>query len=456
MKGRKNAKNILTAVPFVYMCDILLVVTAYVSVCLLCKYGFDEAYNLSLAVHVVSVSVFLFGFEMYRDVTRKKYDVMLSVLLVVFFSTVVSEVIMYVLIKRFNRSMFLDAAIEWTLITVWRILREILIIKIRGGRNLLVITASGIDNSVAKKIKYSCMRFFKSWYTDIDVNDSAAVDEFIKGEFSNYGAIFITPSIPDEVKKKLVSEAVVSEKEIYVLPNLYDINLTKCDMFQFDDSPAFRIKLFTLTKGQQIIKRAFDLIVSGIGIIIASPFMAIAALAIKLDSKGPVFYTQTRVTKGQKEFKIYKFRTMVDNAEKITGPVISAGEDDSRITRVGKILRMTRIDELPQLINIFKGEMSLVGPRPERPVFVEKFCEEIEDYDKRYAVKAGLTGYAQIYGRYDTTAGDKLLYDLLYIREYSFFLDVKVLLMTVKTIFDRESAEGINDEYRAKDKPTGN
>lgn len=141
---------------------------------------------------------------------------------------------------------------------------------------------------------------------------------------------------------------------------------------------------------------------------------------------------------------ICKFRTMRADAEKMSGPVLAA-DDDPRITRSGRILRMTRLDELPQLFNILLGDMSIVGPRPERPFFVDQFCDEIEDYDKRLSVKAGLTGYAQVYARYDTEAADKLLYDLIYIREYSFLLDLKIILLTVKTIFTKEASDGVKE-----------
>jgi lipopolysaccharide/colanic/teichoic acid biosynthesis glycosyltransferase len=182
----------------------------------------------------------------------------------------------------------------------------------------------------------------------------------------------------------------------------------------------------------------FDLVLASIGIIITAPIMILTAGIIKSTSKGPAIYKQTRITVGNKEFEVLKFRTMYTGAEDETGPVLSSG-NDPRITKVGRVLRNLRIDELPQLFNVLKGEMSFVGPRPERPFFVEQFSKEIPEYTHRYLVKAGITGYAQVYGKYDTSAVDKLKYDLLYIRDYSLMLDIKLILQTLK-VFKGEKA----------------
>ena len=165
-------------------------------------------------------------------------------------------------------------------------------------------------------------------------------------------------------------------------------------------------------------------------------------MMIKATDRGPVFYKQVRLTKDRKEFMIYKFRTMIQDAEK-DGHARLAANDDDRILPVGKFLRATRLDELPQLINILKGEMSLVGPRPERPELAAEIEKELPEFAYRLKVKSGLTGYAQIYGKYNTTAYDKLKLDLTYIRNYSFFLDLKLMIMTPKIMLMKESSEGV-------------
>ena len=182
------------------------------------------------------------------------------------------------------------------------------------------------------------------------------------------------------------------------------------------------------------IKRVFDLFFSSIGLVLSLPLWIVIAIAIKLEDGGPVFYTQERVGKGGRIFKVYKFRSMVPDAERYTGAVW-AQEKDPRVTKVGRVLRATAMDELPQLWNIFKGDMSFVGPRPERPELVEKFLQEIPDFVKRFAVKPGLTGVAQVYGKYDTPPRRKLKYDLFYIRRWSFWLDMQLILISFLITF---------------------
>ena len=174
--------------------------------------------------------------------------------------------------------------------------------------------------------------------------------------------------------------------------------------------------------------------------------MLIIAIAIKLYDHGPVFYRQVRLTRGGKQFMIYKFRSMKIDAE-ANGAQL-AKKDDDRITPVGKVLRNLHLDEIPQLFNVFVGDMSMVGPRPERPEIFEKYEESVPDFDFRLKVKAGLTGYAQVYGKYNTTPIDKLKLDLTYIQEYSYRLDLKLLLLTFRIVFRKESSEGVDKKQR--------
>lgn len=193
------------------------------------------------------------------------------------------------------------------------------------------------------------------------------------------------------------------------------------------------------------MKRAMDICLCSIAMIVAAPIMLIVAIAIKLEDGGPVFFKQERVTRDEKRFDILKFRSMIVDAEK-AGQVIPATDHDPRITKVGRVIRATRIDELPQIINILKGEMSIVGPRPERVEHVEKYQAEIPEFVYRTKVKGGLTGYAQIYGKYNTSPYDKLRLDLTYIEEYSILLDIKLILMTLQIMVRKESTEGFKKE----------
>ena len=190
-------------------------------------------------------------------------------------------------------------------------------------------------------------------------------------------------------------------------------------------------------------KRMLDLVCASILLVIASPFMLITAIVIKAYDGGPVFYRQVRCTMGCKEFQILKFRSMRVDAEK-DGVARLAAKNDSRITPVGKFIRATRIDELPQLLNILRGDMTFIGPRPERPEIIRQYMEEMPEFAFRMKVKAGLAGYAQVYGKYNTTPYDKLKLDLTYIEQYSVWLDLKLMLLTLKILIKPESTEGVD------------
>ena len=215
----------------------------------------------------------------------------------------------------------------------------------------------------------------------------------------------------------------------YVSPKISDIILMGSERIHLLD--------------QRAAKRVMDILISGIGIIITSPIMLIIATAVKAYDRGPVFYFQDRLTLGGKPFKICKFRSMCVDSEKNGARL--ASKHDSRITPVGHVLRNLHLDELPQLFNVFKGDMSLVGPRPERESIMLEYEKELPEFYYRLKVKAGLTGYAQVYGKYNTTPYDKLKLDLFYIENYSFLLDIKLIFMTVKIFFQKEVSEGVDD-----------
>ena len=250
--------------------------------------------------------------------------------------------------------------------------------------------------------------------------------------------LLISPShcLPDRSKPVLCAEA-------NALQNTIAFCASKRSLVFPHATPEKKLSAFEL-----FLKRFMDIVIAGIGVIVAAVPMLIIALLIKLTSPGPVFYKQVRLTKDKKEFNIYKFRTMIPDAEKLSGPKF-AEKDDPRITPIGKILRACRLDELPQILNILKGDMSVVGPRPERPVFVEQFEKEIEDYNYRFEVKAGLTSLSHVYGRYSTYIHDRTYYDLFYITHYSLFLDLKIILLTTKTMLLKSAAEG-EDDFKEK------
>jgi lipopolysaccharide/colanic/teichoic acid biosynthesis glycosyltransferase len=207
--------------------------------------------------------------------------------------------------------------------------------------------------------------------------------------------------------------------------------------------PIFRVTKYNPKIEYLIVKRIIDIIASLLGIIILSPVMIIVAIFVKSDG-GPVFYKQVRLTQNGKKFKVLKFRSMRVDAESNGKAVLSAGENDPRITKVGRVIRAIRFDELPQLINILKGDMTIVGPRPERPEIAEEYYETIPEFRLRLQCKAGLTGYAQVYGKYNTEPYDKLLMDLMYIAKPSLLEDLRIIFATVKILFMKDSTEGID------------
>lgn len=229
----------------------------------------------------------------------------------------------------------------------------------------------------------------------------------------------------------------------YFLPHIGDVIMQGAKHIQAFDSPVLFVEKKTLDPIYVMAKRAFDILVSLVGIIVLSPIMLIVALCIKFYDGGDVLYKQTRLTKDGKTFKILKFRSMRMDAEKDGVARLSTGEEDDRITPIGKVIRKFRLDELPQLFNIFWGDMTIVGPRPERPEIAEKYYATLSDFKLRLDVKAGLTGYAQIYGKYNTNPYEKLEFDLLYINEMSILTDLRLMFATVSILFSSESTKGV-------------
>lgn len=229
----------------------------------------------------------------------------------------------------------------------------------------------------------------------------------------------------------------------YSIPKISDIMITSAENIELFDSPLLLFRNRGLTAGQRFAKRLMDIVISVPGIILSSPIMLMIALAVKLYDRGPVLYRQERLTKDGEVFCILKFRSMVVDSEK-KGARLAAKHDD-RITPVGKVIRRLHFDELPQLFNVLKGEMSFVGPRPEREEIYEEYEKYIPQFRYRLKMKAGLTGYAQVYGNYQTVPYDKLKLDLTYIEKYSLLLDIKLIFMTVKILFQKEKSEGVDD-----------
>lgn len=258
-----------------------------------------------------------------------------------------------------------------------------------------------------------------------------------------YNAVVLC-DLPAETRNQIMKYCYQQSIRTYVTPKISDILFRGADDIHLFDTPLLLSRNQGLSITERFIKRVSDIVISFVGIVLASPFMLIIAVAIKLYDGGPIFYRQERLTRDGKEFQIIKFRSMCVDSEKKGARLAAKG--DSRITPVGRIIRNIHFDELPQLFNILMGDMSMVGPRPERRIIAEQYEEIIPEFGFRMKVKAGLTGYAQVYGKYNTTPYDKLKMDITYIENYSIGLDIKIMLLTFKILFQKENTEGVEDE----------
>lgn len=327
---------------------------------------------------------------------------------------------------------------QGALLTLWAIVSSVCIHKTNPPEEMLIVYGSHLATEIVYKMSEMEDRY--------KILESVNVDEgfeCVKEKAERFGSIIIC-DVPARMRNDILKFCYENNKNIYVVPKISDIIIRSASDISYFDSPIMRCTSNGLTIEQRAVKRFLDVLLSSLALLVLSPLFAVVALAIKLTDGGPVFYKQRRCTRDLKEFDILKFRSMIVDAEK-NGPQ-PAVDNDSRITKVGKIIRATRIDELPQILNIIKGDMSIVGPRPERIEHVEKYSAEIPEFVCRYKVKGGLTGYAQVFGKYNTSAYNKLKMDLMYIQNYSLALDIKLIIMTVKILFKKESTEGFKEK----------
>lgn len=305
-------------------------------------------------------------------------------------------------------------------------------------KDVMLIYGEEVSESIILKIMTK-----KSKYKLISVKSQNDDFENMKKTIDKVDGIFLY-CVKGHMADNLIDYCYGKGKRTYIIPTSSDIILRNSTITQVSDLSVMICKNRGITIEQCIIKRFFDIVLSFIGLICLSPIIIVVSILIKLYDNGPVFFVQPRVTKNDKIFNLYKFRSMIIDAEK-DGKARLATKNDSRITPIGKFIRATRIDEIPQLINVFKGDMTIVGPRPERPEIIEEYVKKYPDFRFRTKVKSGMTGYAQIYGKYNTTPIDKLHLDLIYIEQYSFLLDLKLIFLTLKIMFLPESTEGISD-----------
>ena len=279
-----------------------------------------------------------------------------------------------------------------------------------------------------------------------DVKKTASVDECLDdlSMIDDMEVVFLS-GIHSHDRNFILKYCLYENKQVYVIPRIGDVIMSSAWQVHMFHLPMMRVQRYNPRPGYLFLKRVFDIVASLLGLIVLSPIFLITAIAIKATDKGPVFYKQERLTKNGKKFMIHKFRSMRVDAEKDGVARLSSGDNDDRITPVGRFIRKCRIDELPQLIDILSGNLSVVGPRPERPEIAEEYMKDIPEFQLRLQAKAGLTGYAQVYGKYNTTPYDKLQMDLMYIAHPSFAEDIRICFATFKILFTSESTEGVKE-----------
>lgn len=406
----------------------------------------DRAYENkgNWLVLVVAVAITFFSFNAFEGFTvcvNRIGFVVLSQALSVAVQCISHTALCVLLVGRFRKAddvlkMFIVISIiEIFVLTFYTWGATKLYRKLFPPYRTLVINGD-YANSLVTNIRYVRDKFKIA--AEIDRNVGI---ETISKLILEYEAIIIN-DIPTEERNDILKICFDNDKRVYFTPKIGDIFVKYAADLHIVDTPLFLSRNKRLPFTQRFIKRTIDIFISLIGIVITSPIMLVTAIVIHFSDGGPVFYRQRRCTIGGREFEILKFRSMRVDAEK-DGRAVLAQANDDRITPVGRFIRSTRIDELPQFFNIFKGEMSVVGPRPERPEIIKKYVKDMPEFDFRLKVKAGLTGFAQIYGKYNTSSYDKLKLDMMYVQSISTWVDLRLILLTLRVILQKEATDGV-------------
>lgn len=455
MKRNVKTRNFVLEAKFNALIDALVMLFIILCAWLALPETGPIGYRTMAIMNLCDVAItfmFMYLFEKYEITLSGLYEKNVINVLSAVYSFIITSIVNVLFFTSMPRLIFdvsITAAEIVCLIITDCILNAVLNNeRFRKKPKLLIIDVVSKNFNRMKRIKYGVLKYYDSWYENAEELKNEGLDRFLNDRFTEFDAVCILDGLDDDMYRKIVKAAIAANKDLYIAPKLIDIGRTNVKTVRFDDVLTLYMPKHSLTKAELFVKRLADLAISVPALIIAAIPMAVIAVAIKLTSPGPVFYKQERYTLNKRRFNIYKFRTMIPDAEKLSGPKF-AEKDDPRITKIGKFLRACRLDELPQIINIIKGDMSVVGPRPERPIFADEFEKEIENYGYRYEVKAGLTSLSHVYGRYSTYIHDRTYYDLLYITHYSLLLDFKIILLTTKTIFLKSAAEG-EDEYKEK------
>lgn len=395
---------------------------------------------LVIALYAMILYIFSKIYNGYKVGSLRISEIIYSQTLAILFT----NVIMYLQISLIGRYFLWSLPIvimtvaQMCLIVLWACISNKVYYNVFPPRKMILVYGS---HSATKLVGKMSKRDDKYLICSA-VNADEELDLIIE-KIKDFSTVILC-DVKARKRNKILKYCYENSIRVYLTPKISDVIVSGADKMHLFDTPLFLCRNTGLSLDQRFAKRCVDIFLSLIALIISGPFMLIVALAIKLYDRGPVLFKQKRLTIDGKVFEVYKFRSMITDAEK-DGIARLASEHDDRITPVGKIIRKLRLDELPQILNILNGDMSIVGPRPERPEIAKEYKKQMPEFDFRLKVKAGLTGYAQILGKYNTLPYDKLKLDLIYIESYSMLLDLKLMLMTVKVLFLPESTQGVEE-----------
>ena len=409
-----------------------------------------EGLKLYFNGHILVIAIYLFLLilfsRMYKGGTGGGYLKPLNMFFSQLFAIFIVNLVTYVQLALMRgwiinvRPMILITLSQLILTLCWSYLSDCVYTRVFPVRKMLLISGEYPTKDIISKFMSRSDRY--------EIVKSVGVEEGViavkETSLAEYGGVVLW-DIPASVRNDLLKICYAKGIRVYVMPKISDVLLKGSIQMHLFDTPILMVQDYAMSFGQRFLKRMIDLVCAVILVVLTSPIMLVTAIVIKTYDHGPVFYKQIRCTLRMREFTMIKFRSMCVDAEK-DGVARLAEKNDSRITPFGRFIRACRIDELPQLFNVIKGDMSFIGPRPERPDIIKQYLEVMPEFAFRTRVKAGLAGYAQIYGKYNTTPYDKLKLDLTYIENYSVWLDIKLMLLTLKILFTPDSTEGVDEK----------
>ena len=404
---------------------------------------FQKGHWMMAAMYIIYQIIFLYIFGGLKVGYLKKANIIFSQVLAMLGSNVIIYLQIVLLSVRFVNivPMMKATLVDICVVVIVAIISESIFRKLFPPRELIVLYEDYDPDEFIKKMNSRKDKYIIKQ----KLNVSDGLDKIKKDIIQSQGVVIY--DVHSELRNVILKMCYENDIRDYSTTKISDILIRGAESLHLFDTPLLLYRNNGLNFEQRFVKRTMDIVVSLLMLIITSPIFLCAAIAIKMYDGGPVFYRQARYTLNGKVFNIYKFRSMIVDAEK-DGKSQPATDHDPRITPVGRVLRATRLDELPQLIDILIGNMSLVGPRPERIEHVDKYSEDIPEFKYRLKVRGGLTGYAQLYGKYNTSPYDKLQLDLIYIQNYSIFLDIRLIFMTLKIMFMKESTEGFSEQQK--------